>query len=150
MRMSLDAPFSPPSRHPTPAQLALLGVLVLGLLAPGCAKAVMPPSGAITSPTGIRTGQTPTGTASSATRSAPRSPPPPPRPHALVAVTTAGNLQSLDPSTGHAVTSLAPDATGDEGSLTPDLAPVYYENNAGCFHQILSVPIGGGTPTLVA
>src|SRR6202022_1548814 len=138
------------SGEPPRAKLALLGTLVLGLLGAGCAKAVIPPSGAITSPTGIRTRQAPTDTTLSDMPIVPRSTPTSPRPHALVAVTTAGNLQSLDPSTGHVVTSLVSGATGDEVSLTPDRAQVFFENTAGCFHQILSVPIAGGEPTLVA
>jgi len=142
MRMSRNEPSGRSSR----AKRALLGGLVLALLGSGCAKAVVPPSGALTS----RTGQAPTGTALSDIPAAPRSTPTSPRPHALVAVTAAGNLESLDPSTGHVVTTLASGAAGDEVSLTPDLAQVYFENTAGCFHQILSVPIGGGTPTLVA
>jgi hypothetical protein len=147
MRMSRDEPSGRPGR----AKRALLGGLVLGLLGAGCAKAVVPPSGAITSPTGIRTHQAlPTGTASSDVPTRPRPSATSPRPHTLVAVTSGGNLQSLDPSTGHAVSSLASGATGDEVSLTPDRAQVFFENTAGCFHQILSVPIGGGEPTLVA
>jgi hypothetical protein len=142
MRMSRNEPSGRPSR----AKRALFGGLVLGFLSTGCAKAVVPPSGAIISPTGIRT--RPTGTASSGLLVRPR--PTSPRPKALVAVTKAGDLQSLDPSTGRLVSSLAPGATGDEVSLTPDHAQVYFENTAGCFHQILSVPIGGGDPTLVA
>src|SRR5882672_8933406 len=103
-----------PSGRPGRAKRALLGGLVLGLLGAGCAKAVVPPSGAITSPTGIRTHQAlPTGTASSDVSTRPRPAAASPRPHALVAVSAAGNLQSLDPSTGHLVSSLASGATGE-------------------------------------
>src|SRR5437588_4993782 len=133
MRMSRGEPSGRPRR----VKRALLGGLALGLLAAGCAKAVVPPSGAITSPTGIRTHQaSPTGTASSDVPTRPRPTATSPRPHVLVAVTTAGTLQSLDPSTGHLVSSLASGATGDEVSLTPDHAQVFFENTAGCFHQI--------------
>src|ERR1700737_3783788 len=117
MRMSRYEPFDPPSGEPTRARRGLLGGLILALLGSGCAKAVVPPSGALTS----RTGQAPTGTALSDIPAAPRSTPTSPRPHALVAVTAAGNLESLDPSTGHVVTTLASGAAGDEVSLTPDL-----------------------------
>jgi hypothetical protein len=126
-----------------------VGTLGLALLTAACAKVVPPPSGAISTPTGIPTRQTlPTGTASGEVPT--RRASPPPRPQALVAVTTAGGLQSLDPSTGHPVANLASGATGDEVSLTPDRTQVYFETAPDCFHQILSVPIGGGAPTLVA
>src|SRR2546427_2494994 len=128
---------------------ALLGTLGLALLTAACAKAVPPPSGAITTPTGIPTRQAPsTGTASIDVPT--RRASPPPRPPALVAVTTAGNLQSLDPSTGHPVATLASGATGDEVSLTPDRTQVYFETDPDCFHRILSVPLRGGATSLIA
>src|SRR5438874_70769 len=131
------------------ARRILLGTLGLALLTAACAKAVPPPSGAITTPSGIPTRQAPpTGTAS--TNVPTRRGTLPPRPPALVAVTTAGNLQSLDPSTGHPVATLASGATGDEVSLTPDHTQVYFETAPDCFHQVLSVPLRGGAATLVA
>ena len=131
------------------ARRALLGTLGLAFLTAACAKAVPPPSGAITTPTGIPSRQaSSTGTASIDVPT--HRGPPPPRPPALVAVTTAGNLQSLDPSTGHPVATLASGATGDEVSLTPDHTQVYFETAPDCFHQILSVPLRGGAATLVA
>ena len=131
------------------ARRALLGTLGLAFLTAACAKAVPPPSGAITTPTGIPSRQaSSTGTASIELPT--RRASPPPRPPALVAVTTAGNLQSLDPSTGHPVATLASGATGDEVSLTPDHTQVYFETAPDCFHQILSVPVGGGAATLAA
>src|SRR5713101_6053249 len=96
--------------EPPRARRAVLATLGLAVLTAACAKAVPPPSGAITTPTGIPTRPASTGTASIdlPTRRASR----PLRPQALVAVTTAGNLQSLDPSTGHPVATLASGATG--------------------------------------
>jgi hypothetical protein len=131
------------------ARRALLGTIGLALLTAACAKAVPPPSGAITTPTGIPSRQT------SSTGTAPTDVPtrrasPPPRPPALAAVTTAGNLQSLDPSTGQPVATLASGVTGDEVSLTPDHTHVYFETAPDCFHRILSVPLRGGATSLVA
>jgi hypothetical protein len=123
-------------------------------VAAACAKAVPPPSGVITTPTGPRTRQaSPTGTASGdvpTSSHASAKGPPPPRPKTLVAVSTAGDVQSLDPSTGHPVATLASGATGDEVSLTPDRTRVYFETATGCFHLIRSVPVSGGAPDLVA
>ena len=127
---------------------ALLGTLGLALLTAACAKAVPPPSGAITTPTAIPTRQALTGTAS--VHAPTRRPSSPPRPPALAAVTTGGNLESLDPSTGHPLATLASGATGDEVSLTPDRTHVYFETGPDCFHRILSVPLAGGPTSLVA
>jgi hypothetical protein len=74
----------------------------------------------------------------------------PPRPKALVAVTTGGAVETLDASTGNVVANLATGATGDEVSLTPDGTRVFFETPAGCFHQVMSVAITGGTASLVA
>ncbi len=77
----------------------------------------------------------------------PASVPPPPT---LVAVTTGGELEQLDPSTGAPLRMLASGATGDEVAVSPDGRTVYYETAAGCMHEIEEVPITGGSPVAVA
>src|SRR2546423_5545639 len=152
MRVTRAKPLNTPSRRPSRAERVLPAALVLASLAAACAKAVPPPSGVLTTPTGVRSHQA-TGTATNDTAAGPRATaksPPPLRPKALVAVTTAGDVQSLDPSTGHPVATLASGATGDEVSLTPDQTQVYFETPTGCFHLIRSIPIGGGALSLVA
>ena len=73
-----------------------------------------------------------------------------PRPKVLVAITTAGSVQSLDPATGASVSTLATGATGDEISVAPDGSNVYFEAATGCFHLIMSVPLSGRPASAVA
>jgi dipeptidyl aminopeptidase/acylaminoacyl peptidase len=68
----------------------------------------------------------------------------------LVGVTTGGVLQVLDLTNGAPLRTLAMGASGDQVSLSPDGARVYFESATGCFHQIDEVPVGGGTPTVIA
>jgi len=70
-------------------------------------------------------------------------------PDVLVGVTTSGALEDLDPSTGAPIRTLATGATGDEVSVTPDGATVYFEADVGCMHQIERVDLSGGSPQLV-
>lgn len=72
-----------------------------------------------------------------------------PRPDVLVAVTTAGDLDVLDPGSGQVVRTLATGAVGDEVSVTPDGGTVYFEKESGCDDEIDSVPVSGGVPTAV-
>lgn len=74
----------------------------------------------------------------------------PARPKVLVAVTTAGVLEDLDPSTGSPIRTLATGATGDELSVTPDGSSVYFEAAVGCMHQIERVGVAGGSASVVA
>ncbi|HWF82741.1 MAG TPA: hypothetical protein VN695_19365 [Streptosporangiaceae bacterium] len=68
----------------------------------------------------------------------------------IVAVTTAGALVRLDPSTGSATQTLVPSGVlGDEVSVSPDGATVYFAVSQGCKAAIESVPIGGGSPTVI-
>ncbi len=71
---------------------------------------------------------------------------------AIVAVTTAGALVVLDPSTGTAIRTLvAGGVLGDEVSVSPGGATVYFaQGSAACDRQIESISIGGGTPTPIA
>jgi hypothetical protein len=72
------------------------------------------------------------------------------RPKILVAITTGGALQALDPATGRPLRTLATGATGDEIGLSPDGLTVFYETPAGCAHQINRVPTAGGTHSVIA
>jgi hypothetical protein len=58
-------------------------------------------------------------------------------------------VQALDPADGTALRTLAAGATGDEITLTPDHASVFYERPSGCDHQISRVALAGGTATTV-
>jgi hypothetical protein len=71
---------------------------------------------------------------------------------AIVAVTTAGALVVLDPSTESTVRTLVPGGVlGDQVSVSPDGATVYFaQGSAACDRQIESVSIDGGTPTPIA
>ena len=68
----------------------------------------------------------------------------------IVAVTSAGTLEVIDPTTGTAQRTLATGATGDEVARSPNGATVYFEVGSGCEHQIESVPFTGGSPNVVA
>jgi WD40-like Beta Propeller Repeat len=70
----------------------------------------------------------------------------------IVAVTTAGALVRLDPSTGNITQTLvAGGVLGDEISVSPDGSTVYFAQRSGaCDMNIESVSINGGTPTPIA
>jgi len=73
------------------------------------------------------------------------------RPPVLVAVTSAGALVRLDPTTGARMSNLVPSGVvGDEVAVSPDGSSVFFEVNKGCDHQIWQVGIGGGDATVVA
>jgi hypothetical protein len=84
-------------------------------------------------------------------RSTPTTPTPAPgaRP-AIVAVTTGGTLEVLDPDTGTTLHTLATGAAGDEVATSPGGSTVYFEAAAGCRQQIESVPSAGGSTTAIA
>lgn len=71
----------------------------------------------------------------------------------IVAVTTAGVVEVLDPGTGTAIRSLAPvqDAIGDEIAVSPDGQTAYFAIRKGCADDIESVPVSGSSqPVVVA
>lgn len=72
----------------------------------------------------------------------------------IVAVTTAGAVQVLNPQTGMAVRTLAPvqDAIGDEVGVSPDGQTVYFAVRYGCADDAIeSVPVSGSSrPVVVA
>jgi hypothetical protein len=86
-------------------------------------------------------------TSGSSTTSVPTAPA---RPATLVAVTAAGSVQALEPATGKTLRTLATGATGDEITLTPDHANVFFERPTGCDHQISRVALAGGPAATVS
>jgi WD40-like Beta Propeller Repeat len=71
-------------------------------------------------------------------------------PRVLVAVTSGGTLETVDPATGSPTSTLATGVTGDEVSISPDSSMVYFESAVGCLHEIERVPVSGGNPDVVA
>jgi|ERR1022692_465490 hypothetical protein len=69
----------------------------------------------------------------------------------IVAVTTAGALVVLDPSTGSSTQTLVSGGVlGDEISVGPDGSTVYFAMGGGCHPTIESVGLGGGSPVPLA
>jgi hypothetical protein len=69
----------------------------------------------------------------------------------FVGVTTGGAVQIFSVTTGMATATLASagDAVGDEVSVSPGRSTVYFTVKRGCQDYIESVPISGGTPSVV-
>jgi len=69
----------------------------------------------------------------------------------IVAVTTAGVVEVLNPVTGVGDAPLTPtqDAIGDEIAISPDGQTVYFAVKNGCTDDVESVPVAGGTPKVV-
>lgn len=75
----------------------------------------------------------------------------PARPPAIVAVTKAGALVVLNPADGSVTRTLVPGGVlGDEISVAPDGSAVYYAVHSGCRGEVLSVPLAGGSPTVIS
>ncbi|MDQ1394044.1 MAG: hypothetical protein QOF30_3021 [Acidimicrobiaceae bacterium] len=72
------------------------------------------------------------------------------RPKVLVAITTSGAVQALDPTTGRSLRTLATGAIGEEIGLSPDGLSVFYETPVGCTHQVNRVPTAGGARSVIA
>jgi hypothetical protein len=69
----------------------------------------------------------------------------------IVAVTTAGALVRVDSSSGQATQTLvAGGVLGDEISVSPDGSTVYFAAKQGCKGVVESVPMGGGSPAVIA
>lgn len=70
----------------------------------------------------------------------------------IVAVTTGGAVVVLNPVTGIATRVLVPrvDAIGDEVSVSPSGATVYFAVKRDCVDYVESVPLTGGAPTVVS
>ena len=119
-------------RHPrllTTGPLLVVLVLLLAQAA-GCGSSTRPASSHGTHPAPVRTTSAP-------------------RPSVLVVVTSQGVVETLNPTTGTVIRTLATGATGDEVALTPSGSDVYFEAATGCEHEIDKVPVSGGATTLV-
>jgi hypothetical protein len=69
----------------------------------------------------------------------------------VVAVTKAGALVLLSPRNGQVTRTLVPGGVlGDEISVSPDGGTVYFAVRNGCLGQVESVPVAGGTTTVIA
>ena len=89
----------------------------------------------------------------SSSGSAPATPAPKkaPKSPGLVAVTKAGALVLLGSRHGQVIRTLvAGGVRGDEVSVSPDHSTVYFSVRHGCLGQIESVPVTGGSPTVIA
>jgi WD40-like Beta Propeller Repeat len=123
------------SASPAPGP-ALLGRL---LAVPAALALLAACGGSSGGPAGVTATATVTASASAAA-SAAAAPPP------IVAVTTAGALEVLNPATGTAETQLvAAGVIGDEVSVSAS-DTVYFAVRRGCTGEIESVPLAGGTP----
>jgi hypothetical protein len=72
------------------------------------------------------------------------------RPPAMVAVTTAGALVTLNPASGKISRTLVGSGVlGDEISVARGSALVYFARGHGCTDQIEAVPLRGGPPVLI-
>jgi hypothetical protein len=73
------------------------------------------------------------------------------KPPGIVAVTKAGALVLLGSRHGQVVKTLVGGGVrGDQVSVSPDHSTVYFAVRHGCLGQIQSVPVAGGTPTVIA
>lgn len=69
----------------------------------------------------------------------------------IVAVTSAGALVTLNPSTGSVDQTLVSSGViGDEVSVSPDGSTVYFAQQSACDTTVESIPITGGSPTAIA
>jgi hypothetical protein len=120
--------------------LAIAGVAALPLLA-ACHGSGSPGAGptvTVTAPASSPAAGSPTG--------APGSGEP-----GIVAVTSAGALVVLDPASGNITSTLVQSGvTGDEVSVSPDGSTVYFSRRSGCDQTVESLPVSGGSPTVIA
>lgn len=71
-------------------------------------------------------------------------------PPAVVAVTKGGALVILDSANGSIAKTLVPgEVVGDEISVSADRTIVYFAAGHGCTTEVESVPVTGGSPTLI-
>lgn len=69
----------------------------------------------------------------------------------ILAVTKAGALVRIDPTTGTVTRTLvASGVLGDEISVSPDHSTVYYAQRSGCDNEVKSISADGGSPTSIA
>jgi hypothetical protein len=88
--------------------------------------------------------------ASSGTATASASPSAAAGPPAVIAVTKGGALVILDSANGSIAKTLVPSGViGDEISVSADRTIVYFAAAHGCTTEVESVPVTGGSPTLL-
>ncbi|MEP7023323.1 MAG: hypothetical protein ABJB47_05815 [Actinomycetota bacterium] len=125
------------------ARAALAVPVVLTVLA-----ACSGQSGGSSAPGSSPAGPSSTGPTASATPSAARKAAKPP---AIVAVTKAGALVVLDSANGSVARTLVPGGVlGDEISVAPGGDTVYFAVHSGCLGKVESVPVTGGSPTMIS
>jgi hypothetical protein len=90
------------------------------------------------------TSSSPAATAAASPGSAAAGPP------AVIAVTKGGALVILDSASGSIAKTLVPGGVaGDEVSVSPDGTTVYFAESHGCTADVESVPVTGGSPSLI-
>jgi hypothetical protein len=130
-----------------PARLSLVGVVLLGALS----LAACGGSGGTSAPQATVTVTAPGGSGGGGLGNSSPTPAPPGAKPGIVAVTSAGALVRLDPSSGSVAQTLVPSGVlGDEVSVSPNGSTVYFAAGQGCKAQVESVPIGGGNPAVIA
>ena len=71
-------------------------------------------------------------------------------PPAVLAVTKGGALVILDSANGSVAKTLVPSGVvGDGVAASPDGTTVYFAVNHGCTSEVESVPVTGGSPTMI-
>jgi len=122
--------------------LASAGLLVMA----ACTSSNSAPAPARSGQSTPVSGSSPGGTSSPATRPG------------IVAITTAGALVALNPSTGGVTRTLVPSGVGDlsgdlygedEIAVSPGGGTIYFTSRGNCGDNIESVPASGGTPVVI-
>ena len=126
------------------AALPVALTLLTAALLTACSGSSASPQGS-GSPSSAPASSSPASTPSSSSSPSAAGPP------AVVAVTKAGALVLLDSATGSVARTLVPGGVlGDEVSVSPDGATVYFARAHGCATHVESVPVTGGSPTVIA
>jgi hypothetical protein len=117
----------------TPAVIALFGALVAMTALSACGNSKPSPAPTVTVTTSASAPATSSASAVAAT------------PPAMVAVTTAGALVTLDPASGVVTRTLVPShVLGDEISVASS-GLVYFAAKQGCTQEIEAIPVSGGS-----
>ena len=124
---------------------------ILAVLAAGAALTMLTACGGGSGAGSAQGSGSPSPAASSASGPATPAPKKAAKPPGLVAVTRDGALVVLGTRHGQVIRTLvASGVRGDEISVSPDHSTVYFSVRHGCLGQIESVPVAGGSPTVIA
>lgn len=124
---------------------------MLAMLAAGAALTMLAACGGGSGGGSTQGSGSPSPASSSGSATATPAPQKAPKPPGLVAVTKAGALVLLGSRHGQVIRTLvAGGVRGDEVSVSPDHSTVYFSVRHGCLGQIESVPVAGGSPTVIA